>query len=134
MIARPGFFHDPSHLRTNEGFEIRGRPLTYGIMPDDRLPRATAAFRPSRALAISTHSVGAFDDSCTLGADYYDRPGEWDFIRNSEKAQTWRSWAECIDGLMSETASGEGCFVAMSLTYDSGDEYWDATARLECPE
>ena len=126
VIASPGFFNGLEHVTTRVEFAHGERTLAYGVVPMSEGTLLAAAL-------YGDLGVEAYASSCRLGGDYYDRPGAWDFIRNTDKAKLWTAWGDCIDALMGQTANTQ-CVVTMTLEWNESEEYWDAISSLVCPD
>ena len=123
ILARSAWF---------EGMEMETGPVevsphgsdgwSYGVMP-----------MPTSPLALAFIFAEQADGECQLGRDFFDKPGAWDFIRGSDKADDWGAYGDCVEALKLQTANSD-CFVASRLIWDSGGEYWDSKSWLECPE
>ena len=124
IFAKTETFEEIRGVGIVETLPHRSDGWSYGVVPLPTSPLALGFF-------FAAQDAGA--EECVLGRDYFDKPGAWDFIRGSEKADAWEAWGQCLDALMVQTANSD-CTVTSQLVWNSEGEYWDAVGRLECPE
>lgn len=92
------------------------------------------ASRPSQS--SSDEEVAAYySPECRL-ANYRDRPGAWDFIRNSPKAQRWLRFGNCVFGLIGSVRqankSGAECFVSTTPVWNEDEDWYDLRSWIVC--
>ena len=131
MMADPGVFGGPDRVPGDMTFWSDGREILYFTRP---LTSLVGEGGDTDAVAAQEE-----DDTCTLGADYYKRPSWWQFWRNTEMAQVWTRYGDCVDGLLLKAAEtptepDKESFVAMCFFLNEEEGYWDHTSWLECPD
>ncbi len=90
---------------------------------------------PSRA--TTDDRAAAYVVECFL-ENYRDRPGAWDFIRNTEKAQRWIAYGNCVWGLARSIEGAnrnnptQFCFISTTPEWNSDKKWYDLRSWVRC--
>lgn len=95
-----------------------------GVMPDD----------PAGIVAASM--VAASQESLCSLSDYKNPPSAWDFIRNTDRAQEFVRYGNCVNGLLAQVEELEGrtdrCFVVSWSEFDDDTETFTLHSGYLC--
>lgn len=99
-----------------------------------RLPDADLAYLHMLAPDwTADQGTAASPNECWL-ENYHDRPGVWDFMRNSAKAQRWLAYGNCVERLVRgiEGEAGADCFISTTPIWNSDEEHYDLKSWTVC--